>query len=170
MNLPERNLTRRDFMKAGAAAAAALSLPAAGAAEGKAGEEGIKLGIDNFAVRALNWKADALIDYAADLKTDSLFITDLYAFENFEENYLKGLRQKAADKGLQICLGTWSICPTSRTFKDEWGTAEEHLALAIRVAKALGSPVVRVILGDMSDRRTSWEKSTWPGVSMRLSW
>ena len=30
-----------------------------------------------------------LIDYAASLKTDSLFITDLKPFENFSESYLK---------------------------------------------------------------------------------
>jgi sugar phosphate isomerase/epimerase len=102
----------------------------------------------------MKWKADALIDYAAELKTDSLFITDLDAFESFEESYLTGLRKKGADKDLQIQLGSWSICPTSRTFRKNWGTAEEHLALGIRVAKALGSPVFRVVLGNQDDRKT----------------
>lgn len=124
------------------------------AAPSFANERKTKLGIDNFAVRAMKWKADALIDYAAQLKTDSLFITDLNAFENFEESYLTGLRKKAADKGIQIQLGTWSICPTSRTFRNDRGTAEEHLRLGIRVAKALGSPVLRVVLGNQEDRKT----------------
>src|SRR5204862_4456106 len=48
----------------------------------------------------------------------------------------------------------WSICPTSTAFKNKWGTAEEHLALGIRVAKALGSPVLRVVLGTGKDRET----------------
>src|SRR4029079_6113102 len=48
----------------------------------------------------------------------------------------------------------WSICPTSKAFRNKWGTAEEHLALTIRVAKALGSPVARVILGTQEDRKT----------------
>jgi len=113
-----------------------------------------RLGLDNFAVRAMGWKAPALIDYAVSLKTDSLFITDLNAFESFEEKYLGELKAKAADQGLQIQVGTWSICPTSRSFKKDWGTAEEHLALGIRVAKALGSPVIRVVLGAGEDRRT----------------
>jgi len=34
------------------------------------------------------------------------------------------------------------------------GTAEEHLALGIRVAKGLGSPVIRVILGTGEDRKS----------------
>lgn len=146
-------LPRREFLKSVAAAATAAAfapiIRTASAAERK-----IKLGLDNFSVRALKWKADALIDYAARLKTDSLFITDFYAFENFEDSYLKGLRQKAAEKNLQIHLGTWSICPTSTSFKKDWGTAEEHLALGIRMAQALGSPVLRVILGRQEDRKT----------------
>ena len=114
----------------------------------------LKLGLDNFAVRALKWKAAQLIDYAASLKTDSLFITDLDAFDSFEPAYLGDLRKKAADHDLQIHLGTWSICPTSKSFRKNWGTAEEHLALGIRVAKALGSPVIRVVLGSGDDRKT----------------
>jgi sugar phosphate isomerase/epimerase len=150
MESPRMNLDRRTFLKAGVAATAALATAPVSFAQ----ERKIKLGLDNFAVRAMKWKADALIDYAAQLKTDSLFITDFYAFENFEDKYLTGLREKAADKGLDIQLGTWSICPTSKSFKKDWGTAEEHLALGIRMAKALGSPVLRVILGNQEDRKT----------------
>ena len=114
----------------------------------------IKLGLDNFSVRGMGWKAPQLIDYAAKLETDSLFITDFDALESFEDDHLKGLKTKAAERGLQIQLGTWSICPTSTRFKNKWGTAEEHLALGIRLARAIGSPVLRVILGTGEDRAT----------------
>jgi len=155
MQSANAKIGRRNFIKtvATASTVAAVAGPPSLAA-GVIGDRKIKLGLDNFSVRALKWKADALIEYAASLKTDSLFITDLDAFENFEDNYLKGLRQKAADKDLQIHLGTWSICPTSKAFRNKWGTAEEHLALTIRMAKALGSPVARVILGTQEDRKT----------------
>ena len=114
----------------------------------------IKLGLDNFAVRAMGWKAAQLIDYAAQLKTDSLFISDLDAFEKLDDAHLKEVRAQAADKGLQLHVGTWSVCPTSKRFNPKWGTAEELLALGIRAAKALGSPVVRVVLGSGDDRLT----------------
>lgn len=39
-------------------------------------------------------------------------------------------------------------------FKKNWGPAEEHLRTGIRVAKALGSPVYRVVLGAGEDRKT----------------
>jgi len=148
-------MPRREFLKTAALASAALSVTGVPSALANViGDRKIKLGLDNFAVRAMKWKADALIDYAVKLKTDSLFITDLDALENFENSYLAGLRKKAADQGLDLQLGTWSICPTSKTYRDKWGKAEEHLALAIRVAQALGSPVVRVVLGSMEDRKT----------------
>lgn len=152
-----RSLTRRRFT------ATALSAVAGWAASrGRAGSASepaprrrpLKLGYDNFAVRAMGWKAPALIEYGAKLKIDSLFISDLDAFENLESPYLQSLRAKAADLGMQIHVGTWSICPSSTTFRKTWGTAEEHLALGLRVAKDLGSPVLRVILGNGGDRTT----------------
>jgi sugar phosphate isomerase/epimerase len=148
-------VSRRRFAKTialtGAAVVSGLPSPAQTSVPAR---RNIKLGLDNFAVRAMSWKAPQLIDYAAKLQTDSLFITDLDALESFDDAYLKGLRAKAADQGLQIHLGTWSICPTSKTFKNKWGTAEEHLALGLRLAQALGSPVLRVVLGSGEDRKT----------------
>jgi len=142
---------RRTFLKTVTALGSALALGPAGLAQTT---RGIKLGLDNFSVRAMGWKAPQLIDYAVKLKTDSLFITDFDALEKFEDGYLKDLRSRAADRGLQIHLGTWSICPTSKAFKNKWGTAEEHLSLGLRMAKALGSPVLRVVLGTGEDRKT----------------
>jgi len=94
------------------------------------------------------------LDYAASLKLDSILISDLDAYENFEEPYLKRVGAKARDLGIELHAGTWSICPTSIFYRNKWGMAEEHLALGIRVAKALGSPVLRAILGMGGDRKT----------------
>ncbi len=38
------------------------------------------------------WKAPALIDYAASLKCDTLFISDLVAFESLEDAALRAVR------------------------------------------------------------------------------
>lgn len=145
---------RRSFLTGLAASSATLAasrpLVAASAVAGAK----IKVGLDNYAVRSMQWKAPALIDYAASIKCDTLFISDLVAFESLEDAALRAVRSKAEAAGLQLYLGSWSICPTSKTFKKDWGTAEEHLRLTIRVAKALGSPVSRVILGNMEDRKT----------------
>jgi sugar phosphate isomerase/epimerase len=150
------NTNRRDFLKSTAALAAVSAVAPPLFAQDKAAgaKPNIKLGYDNFAVRAMGWKAPRLIDHAAELKCDTVFITDFGPLEKFEDGYLQDLRKAAADKGVQILLGSWSICPTSKVFKKDWGTAEELLALGIRMAKALGSPVFRVVLGAGEDRRT----------------
>src|SRR5438552_144255 len=147
---------RRTFLKTMTTASAGLALGnIASAAEAPAQpKHKLKLGFDNFAIRAMSWKAPALLDYAASLKLDSILISDLDAYESLEEKHLKEVKAKADDLGIQIHAGTWSVCPTSKFFKNKWGTAEEHLALGIRVAKALGSPVIRCILGMGDDRKT----------------
>ncbi len=153
---PNHSINRRQFLQTAGAAGAVLASGATTslfAAEPNSKLK-IKLGIDNFAVRAMGWNAPQLIDYAHTLKTDVLFITDLKPFEKHNDASLKDVAKNAADKGIQIYLGSWSICPTSKSFKKDWGTAEEHLALGIRMAKALGSPVFRIILGSRDDRRT----------------
>jgi sugar phosphate isomerase/epimerase len=152
-NLPQLP-DRRQFLKtlaAGGIAAAASPLTGF-AAHHKSG--GVKLGYDNFAVRAMNWMVEDHLKYSETLGIDSLFMSDLDHFKSLEIPYLRDVRKKAADKGIDIHVGTWSICPTSTTFKDKWGTAEEHLGLSIRVAEATGSPVIRVILGNRDDRST----------------
>lgn len=148
-------LGRRTFLKTTAlgSLAAAATRPGLALAQAAASARP-PLGLDNFAVRAMGWKATKLVDYAASLDCDSLFITDLDAFESLEDAALRALRERATARGLAIQVGTWSICPTSKAFRPNRGTAEEHLALGLRVAKGVGSPVLRVVLGTWEDRLT----------------
>lgn len=140
--------TRRNFV--GACAAWTV---VGNAAFGRSARK-LALGFDNFAIRGLGLKAAALIDYAARLRCDSVFISDLDALDGFETNYLADLRRRATDQNVGIHLGTWSICPSSTAFKSKWGTADELLATGIKAAAALGSPVLRVVLGNGGDRAT----------------
>ena len=141
------HLSRRSFLTTLASAAAAPLFA-------QAGKPKIKVGYDNFAVRALGWKGAQLVDYAAKLKCDTLFISDLDAFGSLEDAALRDLKKKADDAGVEFYAGGWSICPTSKSFRPNHGTAEEHLRLGLRVAKTVGSPVYRVILGNAQDRQT----------------
>lgn len=114
-------MNRRNFLTAATVAgASALVAPIASAAvpaRRDASGNRIKLGIDNFAVRAWGWKGRELVDYAAGLKLDTLFITDLAGLGSSETSAAVELRKYAADKGVEILLGSWSICPTSKSFK-----------------------------------------------------
>jgi sugar phosphate isomerase/epimerase len=141
------SVSRRSFL-----ATSTLALTAS--ALGQEEKSKIKIGLDNFSVRALQWKAPRLLDFAAELKCDTLFISDLDAYDSLEDASLREVKKKAGDLGLELYAGGWSICPTSKTFKPKWGSAEEHLRTGIRVAKTLGSPVFRVVLGNADDRKT----------------
>ena len=145
---------RRSFIQTLAVASAATATSRLLAAQATTAAPKIGLGMDNFAVRAMGWKAPALLDYAASLKLDALLISDLDAYESLNEASLHEHRRRAADLGITIYAGSWSICPTSKAFRPNRGTAEEHLRLGLRVARALGSPVFRVVLGTMEDRKT----------------
>ena len=143
-------MQRRHFLTGLAAATATVPLARAARPAGPK----ISLGIDNFAVRAMAWKAPELIDYAASLKCDTLLISDLDALGSLDDANLRAIRRKADEAGIGLYAGSWSICPTSKSFRKNWGTAEEHLRLGLRVAKTLGSLVFRVVLGSMDDRKT----------------
>ena len=124
MDTNNSNPDRRTFIKTVAAAGAGLTLLGSATAENApaiAPARKIKLGFDNFSVRAMGWKAHALLDYAASLKLDSILISDLDAYENFTDAYLGEVRAKAQDLGIELHAGTWSICPTSKFFKNEMG-------------------------------------------------
>lgn len=145
--------SRRHFLTALSGAAASCLAPRS-ALSAPTAKPQIALGMDNFAVRAMGWKAPELIQYAAKLNLDTLFLSDLDCLPSLEQPQLTEIKAQADAAGLQLYIGSWSICPTSVRFKPKWGTAEEHLRTGIRVAKALGSPVFRVILGASEDRKT----------------
>ena len=151
-------ISRRHFITALSSGVAASIAPRSGFCAPQpaqaASMKPIALGIDNFAVRAFGWKAPELIEYAKGLQLDTLFLSDIDCLPSLEEPALKDIKAHADSAGLALYIGSWSICPTSVRFKPTWGTAEEHLRTGIRVSKALGSPVFRVILGSMDDRKT----------------
>lgn len=115
----------------------------------------IKLGFDNYSIRAFGWKAPQLLDYAATLKVDTVLFSDLDVYETHSPDYLRDVRKKAADLGIEIHAGTGSICPTSKAFNSKLGKAEEHLAHTLEIAKMVGSPVARCYLGTGDDRRSN---------------
>lgn len=154
--MPDHTLTRRAFVRvvglgagvalAGRAAAARQAAPMSSAK--------VKLGFDHFSVRAFGWKAAQLIDYAGSLKVDSLLLSEANVFESDSDAYLRDLKARADGHGLALYSGMNSICPTSTGFDAKAGTVQEQIARAIRVAKGLGSPVIRCYLGRGEDRLT----------------
>ena len=158
MNHEHISLGRREFLGASVLAGAGLTLGTHLMARDKstsspARKRDLKLGFDNFSIRAFGWKAPQLIDYAAELEVDTLLMSDLDVYEEQTDAYLAEVRARARDKGIELQVGTGGICPSSVRYRKELGKAEGHLALTIRIAKALGSSVARCYLGSLADRR-----------------
>ncbi len=104
--------SRRHFLAALSGAAASYVVPKS-AFGAPAALLPIALGIDNFAVRAMGWKAPELIQYAAKLHLDTLFLSDLDCLPSFEEPQLAEIKAQADAAALKLYVGSWSICPTS---------------------------------------------------------
>ena len=148
--------TRRSFLQSAALLAPTLIASPATAqpASAAAPAPGIPLGFDNFSIRALGLKAGPLLDYAASRKVDCLLLSDLDVYDSHDDAYLKDLGKKSLDMGITLYAGTGGICPSAHRFSNKWGNADEHLALSIRVAKAVGSPVLRCYQGFGEDRKS----------------
>lgn len=147
--------TRRSLLHTAAAAVPAIlavsasAQPAAPALPAK-----IPLGFDNFSIRSLGWKAGQILDYAGALQVDCLLLSDLDVYESHDAAYLSDLARKARDLGISIQAGTGGICPSAHRFSNKWGNADEHMALCLKLAKHLGSKVLRCYQGFGEDRRS----------------
>ena len=113
-----------------------------------------KLGFDNYALRSLGWQARQILDHAATLQLDAVLFSDFDVYESLADADLRDLKRRADDLGLSLYAGMLSICPASVMFDPRRGSAEEQLRLCLRIARALGSPVARCVLGKVDDRRS----------------
>ena len=156
MKQSDPSLNRRSFLQNAAIGVGLISASASASGlprKNPVSTAKVKLGFDNFSIRALGWKAPRLLEYANKQKVDTILFSDLDVFESHEAGYLKEIKQQADKFGIAIHAGTGGICPTSPKFIDNYGSAEDHLKHLLTVAKTLGSPVARCYLGSMQDRK-----------------
>jgi 3-oxoisoapionate decarboxylase len=150
-------MKRRDFAKiAGMGVLAIQSLPAFALDEflkNKPSESArIPLGLCNHSLRSLNLNAQQLIEYAIDKKLDSVLLNTFQPLENLEPEYLTGLSNMAKNNDVSIYIGAGSISEKSKSFSSKYGNAMTLLKEGIRVATAVGSPIVGVRIGSIEDR------------------
>ncbi len=148
-----RALPRREFLVATATAIAATGIPAAPLTAADSSEPTrVPLGLDGHSLRGMKWQATQLIEYAAEHRLDAVLLNSLDYFESLEESHLRALKELAAKHGMHIYIGAGAICKNAEKFSDRYGNADELLTTAIRVASAVGSPVVNVRIGSIADR------------------
>lgn len=113
-----------------------------------------RLGFDNYALRALGWKAGQILEHAATLQLGAVLFSDFDVYESLADDHLRDLKRRADDLGLRLYAGMLSVCPSSVIFDPRRGSAETQLRLCLRIARLLGSPVARCVLGKVEDRRS----------------
>jgi 3-oxoisoapionate decarboxylase len=112
----------------------------------------IPLGVCNHSLRSMKLNAQQLIEYAIDQKLDSVLLNTFQPFESLDSGYLSDLSRIARENRISIYVGAGSISEKSGSFSDKYGNAPTLLKEGIRVATALGSPVVGCRIGAIEER------------------
>jgi len=152
-------MNRRDFNRiAGLGALALQSFPAFSASVLSRGEtrhsSAVPLGLCNHSLRGMKLNAKELIEFSIENRLDSVLFNTLQIFESLDERYLAEMKELASANGISIYTGAGSISESAGRFSDRYGDARALLAEGIRVAKAVGSPIVGVRIGNYEDRYT----------------
>src|SRR5450755_3810304 len=142
-------MRRRTFLQATVAGLAARCASAGG----DVSTAPIRLGFDSYSIRAFHWKAIQLLDYAANLKLDTIQISGLEDYESLEPDHLARVKEHAAKVGIAIDGGMGCVCPLSTSWNANNGDPLENILRGLRVAKAVGASSMRCFMGNGADRR-----------------
>lgn len=130
-------MKRRTFLTS------SIAMAAAAATSGSA----VPLGLNSYCLRAMKWNDIELLDYAASLKLDALFLQDSLDPEAMVPAHWPKVKQHAAQLGLHLETGTGAVLPKTPA---DFEASVKNLRTAIVRAAALGSPIVRCLIA--SDR------------------
>jgi 3-oxoisoapionate decarboxylase len=105
------------------------------------------LGLNTYCLRALRWNDAQLLDYAAALQLDAIFLQDSLDPKAMDPAHWTEVRDQANRLGLHLETGGAGIFPKT---PQDLPAVVSTLRKNIERAKAMGSPVVRCIIA--SDR------------------
>jgi sugar phosphate isomerase/epimerase len=113
----------------------------------------VKLGLDLYSVRSQEWDAKQKLNYCQKLGFGLAHfgLGDLGTTDGQE---LRAIKAYADQLGIEIEVGTGSICETSPRFQGEPGDAVEATRQALHIAHLLGSRALKVLLGGFLERQT----------------
>ena len=113
----------------------------------------VPLGVCNYSLRGMKLKAEQVLEYAIEHKLDSILINVFRTFESLEDKHLAEVRNRAKANDISIYVGgDFSVSKTSSLYHKGYENAEAGLKEGIRVASAVGSPIVTIRIGSIKER------------------
>ena len=111
-----------------------------------------RLGLDVFSLRSQGLSPFAVLDFCAARSIGLVHFSEPRLIGALDRDSLARLRAHADGLGIQLEVGMLSICPSATIFNAAAGTAEAQLTAMFEVARVLGSPLVRCVVGSFRDR------------------
>jgi 3-oxoisoapionate decarboxylase len=149
-------MNRRDFLAFSAGVPLAIHAPLVSSASSSpmtGSPSSVKLGIDLFSLRGQNWSAFQYLDYCAQRKVQVVHFSEVRFIGGLQPDHLREVRKHAEALGIEVEIGTKSVCPSSKMFDPKDGTADEQLSKMLDAAHIVGSNIVRCVLGSADDRK-----------------
>jgi 3-oxoisoapionate decarboxylase len=106
------------------------------------------LGLNTYCLRAFRWPDLKLLDYAASLKLDSIFLQDSLDPRVNDPAHWAEVKAAAQRLGLHLETGTGASLPRDLS---DIKPSVEYLRAAIRRASGMGSPIVRTLIAGDRD-------------------
>jgi len=110
------------------------------------------LGVCDYSLRGMRLKAIQTIEYAIEHKLDSVLFNSFKSFESLEAAHLAEVNNLAKSNDISVYIGAFSISKTSHEYRGGYENAEARLLEGIRVATAVGSPIVATRIGMLAER------------------
>ena len=111
-----------------------------------------RLGLDVFSLRSQGLSAIELLEFCADRGVGVVHFSEPRLLGAAGAAALRDVRVCAQELGIALEAGMLSIAGGATIFNIAAGPAEVQLAQAIDLAAALGSPIVRCVVGTFRDR------------------
>jgi len=108
------------------------------------------LGINTYSIRALKWHDLPLIEYAASLKLDAIFLQDSLDPATNDPAHWKEVKDAAKRNGLWLGTGGGAVLPRSDE-QAEFDRSVKLLRDGVKRAVGMGSPLVRMLLAGDRD-------------------
>lgn len=111
-----------------------------------------RLGLNTYCLRALKWHDLPLLEYAASLKLDAIFLQDSLDPRTADPAHWKEVKDAAARLGLFLETGGGAVLPAT---PDAFDHSVKLLRDGLKRAVGMGSPLMRIVIASDRDHLPS---------------